>query len=637
LSIKRKFAVGAEIIPEAGIHFRLWAPGKKTIDVILFKGIDKPGDRFKLDKKENGFFEGIVPPAAAESMYKFSIDGSDDYYPDPASRFQPFGPHGPSQVIDYNSFDWTDTQWKGINNNNVIIYEMHIGTFTSEGTWKAAEEKLPYLAETGINLLEIMPVAEFPGEFGWGYDGVAFFAPTRLYGKPDDFKSFINNAHRHGIAVILDVVYNHLGPDGNYLAKYSDYYITDKYSNDWGSAINYDGNYSQPVREFFKTNARFWIEEYHLDGLRLDATQDIFDASDVHILAEIHDEVRNASHGRNTFIVTENEPQNCLLVKDRDKGGIGFDAMWNDDFHHSAIVALTGKNEAYYTDYYGNPQEFVSALKYGFLYQGQFYKWQKKRRGRPAFDLDPDKIVIFIQNHDQVANSSRGYRIDKLASPGNLRAMTALMFLAPQTPMLFQGQEFGSSSPFLYFADHKKDLADAVNKGRKEFLSQFRSIATEEMQSLLINPNSKETLRKCKLDHSEVSKNNEIYRLHKDLIQLRKKDPAINHKDIDGAVLGERCFVIRYFSAEGDDRLLFINLGIDLNLNPAPEPLLAPVEGGAWKILWSSEDPVYGGGGTAPLETKENWWIPGNAAVLLKCKEVENKNEKDTKKNIMGQ
>jgi maltooligosyltrehalose trehalohydrolase len=637
LSIKRKFAVGAEIIPEAGIHFRLWAPGKKTIDVILFKGIDKPGDRFKLDKKENGFFEGIVPPAAAESMYKFSIDGSDDYYPDPASRFQPFGPHGPSQVIDYNSFDWTDTQWKGINNNNVIIYEMHIGTFTSEGTWKAAEEKLPYLAETGINLLEIMPVAEFPGEFGWGYDGVAFFAPTRLYGKPDDFKSFINNAHRHGIAVILDVVYNHLGPDGNYLAKYSDYYITDKYSNDWGSAINYDGNYSQPVREFFKTNARFWIEEYHLDGLRLDATQDIFDASDVHILAEIHDEVRNASHGRNTFIVTENEPQNCLLVKDRDKGGIGFDAMWNDDFHHSAIVALTGKNEAYYTDYYGNPQEFVSALKYGFLYQGQFYKWQKKRRGRPAFDLDPDKIVIFIQNHDQVANSSRGYRIDKLASPGNLRAMTALMFLAPQTPMLFQGQEFGSSSPFLYFADHKKDLADAVNKGRKEFLSQFRSIATEEMQSLLINPNSKETFMKCKLDHSEVSKNNEIYRLHKDLIQLRKKDPAINHKDIDGAVLGERCFVIRYFSAEGDDRLLFINLGIDLNLNPAPEPLLAPVEGGAWKILWSSEDPVYGGGGTAPLETKENWWIPGNAAVLLKCKEVEKKNEKDTKKNIMGQ
>jgi maltooligosyltrehalose trehalohydrolase len=635
LRFNRKFPFGAEIILNEGTNFRVWAPGKKTVDLVIFSGKDRSAEKYRLNgSSEDGYFEVTMPSLAAGTLYKFALNGVDDYYPDPASRFQPFGPHGPSEVVDYNSFKWTDQQWKGIDNNDLIIYEMHIGTFTKEGTWKSAEEKLQYLSDTGINLLEIMPVAEFPGEFGWGYDGVSLFAPTRLYGRPDDFKSFINTAHNLGIGVILDVVYNHLGPDGNYLGKFSDSYTTDKYETDWGAAINYDGKGSRGVREFYKSNARFWIDEYNLDGLRLDATQDIFDDSEVHILAEIHDDIRRTAK-RSTYIVTENEPQNCILVQDRDKGGIGFDGMWNDDFHHTAMVALTGKREAYYTDYYGSAQEFVSAIKHGFLYQGQFYKWQKKRRGRPSFDLDPTKLVHFIQNHDQIANSGRGLRIDKLSSPGLLRAITAVMMLGPQTPMLFQGQEFGSSAPFYYFADHKKELAEQVRDGRREFLSQFRSIASKKMQAVLIDPGSKDAFLKCQLDHSEVEKNKGIYDLHKDLIHLRRTDPVLKLRNVDGAVLSESCFIIRFFEGE-EDRLLIVNLGIDLDLSPAPEPLLAPVEGRNWEILWSSEDPSYGGGATPSLEIKYGWIIPGYCAVLLKPEKFKDNNEKDSKKNFLG-
>jgi maltooligosyltrehalose trehalohydrolase len=634
LKIIRNYIVGAEISGNEGVHFRVWAPGKDSVDVVLFENIDTPGKTFSLKKEEDGYYGGIVSSARAGTLYKFMLNGIKDYYPDPASRFQPFGPHGPSQVIDINSFKWSDDGWKGINVIDVIIYEMHIGTFTSGGTWRSAEERLEYLAYTGINLLEVMPVAEFPGEFGWGYDGVSLYAPTRLYGEPDDFKSFINTAHNLGIGVILDVVYNHFGPDGNYLGKYSDNYTTEKYKNDWGAAINYDGENSKPVRDFFKLNARYWIEEYHLDGLRLDATQNIYDESNPHILTEVQSVARDAAKGRGIFIVTENEPQDSILAMKKSEGGYGFDAMWNDDFHHSAMVALTGRREAYYTDYNGTPQEFISAFKYGFLYQGQHYKWQKQNRGKSAFKLTSENMVHFIQNHDQIANSGRGFRLDKLSSPADLRAMTAIMFLGRQLPMLFQGQEFGSSSPFLYFADHKRDLGDNIRTGRKEFLTQFRSIASEEMLHLLTDPGDKSTFEICKLDHSEVNKHSDIYKFHRDLIKLRRNTPFIKSTRIDGAVMGDRCFVIRYFS-EGDDGLLFVNFGNDLNLSPVPEPLVAPVEGKTWELLWSSESPDYGGSGIAEMELDENWIISGHSAVLLRAVKIRKKDEKNNQKNNM--
>jgi maltooligosyltrehalose trehalohydrolase len=551
--------------------------------------------------------------------YRFRLDGEGALYPDPASRFQPEGPHGPSQIVDPSRFAWSDRAWRGAGPQGQVVYEMHIGTFTREGTWESAARQLPELAALGVTVLEIMPVADFPGGFGWGYDGVNLFAPCRLYGTPDDFRRFVDQAHAAGLGVILDVVYNHIGPDGNYLGQFSDTYFTAKYANEWGDALNFDGEQSEPVRDYFLANARCWIEEYHLDGLRLDATQQMFDESTVHIMAEIVNAVRAAAAGRATFVVGENEPQEVRLVRPAEQGGYGLDALWNDDFHHSAMVALTGRSEAYYTDYRGAPQEFISAVKWGFLYQGQHYSWQKIRRGTPALDLPPSCFIHFIQNHDQVANSATGQRFHELTSPGRYRAMTALLLLAPGTPMLFQGQEFAASSPFFFFADHQPELATLVAEGRRKFLSQFRSLTARDALTRVPEPHDARMFERCKLDFSERDTHREAYNLHRDLLRLRRDDPglAATRRKLDGAVLGASSFVLRYFTEVGQDRLLLVNLGRELRLSPCPEPLLAPPLGRQWKIAWSSEDPRYGGGGMAPLDTEDNWRVPGEAAVLL--------------------
>lgn len=577
-----------------------------------------PADVHRLQPEPNGYHALHVPKALPGMYYKFGL--GQNAFPDPASRFQPLGPHGPSQIIDPGSFSWSDQDWKGLPREKQVIYEMHLGTFTAEGTFLAAAAELAELARIGITMVELMPVADFPGCFGWGYDGVNLFAPSRLYGTPDDLRAFVNRAHEVGIGVILDVVYNHLGPDGNYLKEFSKDYFTDRYLNEWGEPLNFDGPNSGPVREFFITNAGYWIDEFHLDGLRLDATQQIFDSSPVHVMTEIVRKVRQCAQGRATYIVAENEPQHSRLVRDETKGGYGMDSLWNDDFHHSAIVALTGRNEAYYTDYQGAPQEFISAIKYGYLFQGQRYQWQKKRRGLPAFDLHPNQFVTFIQNHDQIANSLRGTRVHHLTSPGRYKALTALLLLGPSTPMLFQGQEFAASTPFYYFADHNPELARMVAKGRHEFLRQFPTIASPECQKLLADPSNQDTYLRCKLDFAEREKHSKIYQLHQDLLRLRREDPVLSRprpRGVDGAVLGPEAFVLRFFAEDGLDRLLLVNLGRDLHLEPAPEPLLAPVENCSWTTLWSSEAPAYGGCGTPPLETEETWLIPGHAAVLL--------------------
>ncbi|HWI55870.1 MAG TPA: malto-oligosyltrehalose trehalohydrolase, partial [Bacillota bacterium] len=551
-------------------------------------------------------------------FYKFQLQ--DGLFPDPASRFQPEGPHGASEIVDSGLFKWADTRWPGVRRQGQVIYEMHVGTFTPEGTWAGAMEQLPELAELGITVIELMPVAEFPGRFGWGYDGVDLFAPTHLYGIPDEFRAFVDRAHQLGIGVILDVVYNHLGPDGNYLKHFSEHYFTDRYQNEWGEPINFDGEHCSPVREFFITNAAYWIEEFHLDGLRLDATQQIFDASPNHILGALSRRVREAGKGRATYLVGENEPQHTKLVRPFEAGGYGLDALWNDDFHHSAMVALTGRNEAYYCDYRGTPQEFISAMKWGYLYQGQWYSWQQKRRGTPSFDLLPEQFVNYLQNHDQVANSLHGMRLHQMASAGRVRALTALLLLGPGTPMLFQGQEFAASSPFLYFADHHPELAGLVAKGRREFLQQFPSIACPESDAYIAQPDSVETFHRSKLDLAERQKHKHFYDLHRDLLRLRREGPVFSRPrpgQVDGAVLGPEAFALRFFGDKGQDRLLLVNLGVDVHLHPAPEPLLAPVEGTCWAVEWSSESPRYGGCGTPPLENEGNWRILGQAVVVL--------------------
>jgi maltooligosyltrehalose trehalohydrolase len=465
-----------------------------------------------------------------------------------------------------------------------------------------------------------MPVAEFPGRFGWGYDGVFLFAPTRLYGTPDDFRRFVDAAHAAGLAVILDVVYNHLGPDGNVLLEFSPDYFSDRYDNEWGKPLNFDSHDSGPVRDFFVANAEYWIRDFHIDGLRLDATQGIQDQSEEHILKEIGQGVRAAANGRATIVSHENESQHAHMIRPVERGGLGLDGAWNDDFHHAALVALTGRNEAYYSDHHGRPQEFISSAKYGYLFQGQRYSWQEMRRGTPAFDLEPWRFIAFLENHDQVANTLYGQRCHQMTSPGRYRALTALLLLGPGTPLLFQGQEFASSTPFFYFADHKPDLAADVKRGRAKFLTQFRRLDHPGLVDEILDQSDQHTFEKCKLDFGERAKHAEAYRLHKDLLALRKTDPVFReqlHRGLDGAVLGDRAFVLRFFGASEPDRLLLVNLGCDLYLNQAPEPLLAPPHGCGWDILWSSEDRAYGGCGTPPPETFDGWHVMGEAAMVL--------------------
>ncbi|MBV9760635.1 MAG: malto-oligosyltrehalose trehalohydrolase [Acidobacteriaceae bacterium] len=617
LSVARRISVGAETGDETGTHFRVWAPQRKSV-VVVFENESTPAP---LEAEPGGYFSGFAQHAAAGTSYKLQLDGG-EAYPDPASRFQPQGPHGWSQVIDAEKFAWTDAGWAGARLKGQVIYELHLGTFTREGTWAAAAAKLEYLRDTGITVIEVMPVADFPGRFGWGYDGVQPYAPAKIYGAPDDMRSFVNRAHSVGLAVILDVVYNHFGPDGNYVTKFSPFYVTDKYKTDWGQAINFDAEHSGPVREFFRENAAYWIREFHLDGLRLDATQDIHDESNPHILAEISEAARGAAGKQKAILlIGENEPQDTRLIRPIDEGGYGLDALWNDDYHHSATVALTGKADAYYTDYRGTPQEFLSAVKYGYLYQGQWYRWQKKRRGSSTLGLPRAAMVTFIQNHDQVANSARGQRIQEHGAAGTVKAMTALTLLAPGTPMLFQGQEFAASAPFLFFADHKPELAEKIREGRVEFLEQWRSLRLPEMRKCFEDPAAASTFERSKLDHAEVQKHAEMYALHCDLLRLRREDPVISRQGedgIDGAVLSDSCLMVRFFSPNfRNDRLLVVNLGVELHLDPAPEPLLGPPANSEWVSLWSSEDPAYGGCGTAPLDGKTNWRIPGQAAVVL--------------------
>jgi maltooligosyltrehalose trehalohydrolase len=618
LGVRRRLPCGADC-QERGVHFRVWAPARQQVEVVL----ENHGLRaFALEPERNGYFSALVPDARPGTLYRYRLDGT-DRFPDLASRFQPEGVHGPSQVIDPDAFRWTDDEWRGPDKDRAVVYELHVGTFTREGTWEAAARELAELRRAGITVIEVMPVADFAGRFGWGYDGVALYAPTRLYGHPDDFRRFVDRAHAEGLAVILDVVYNHVGPDGAYFRSYAPAFFTKRYENDWGESLNFDGKDAGPVRDFFVANAGYWIDEFHIDGLRLDATDNIQDASPTHVIAELTARARERAGGRRTLIVAENERQDVTLVQPAARGGCGVDALWNDDFHHAASVALTGRREAYYTDYFGTPQELISALKRGYLYQGQYYSWQRRRRGSPTADLTSDAFVAYIQNHDQVANSANGLRVHQLSSPGRVRAMTAVLLLGPAIPMLFQGQEFGASAPFLFFADHKPDLAESVRSGRRQFLSQFRSIATPEAQARLADPGDPATFERCKLDFAERERHRATYELHRDLLALRHDDPVFSRRParpVDGAVLGASAFVVRFFADDhAQDRLVLVNLGRDLTLGSVPEPLLAPSAGCRWRLLWSSEDPRYGGSGTPEVDTEDGWRIPGEAAVVLAC------------------
>jgi maltooligosyltrehalose trehalohydrolase len=609
---RRALSAGVELSEPDRAHARVWAPACRSVAFV----VDGSEDVTPLDREPDGHFSGSVDRVGDGTRYWYRLDDG-RLRPDPASRFQPDGPHGPSQVVDPARFAWTDGAWRGPAVGREVLYEMHVGTFTREGTWRAAARELDELASVGITVIEMMPVADFPGRWGWGYDGVNLYAPTRLYGTPDDLRAFVDRAHALGVSVILDVVYNHFGPDGNYLGEFSPDYFTRKYRNDWGEAINFEG--PAPVREYFVQNAGYWIDEFHLDGLRLDATQDVHDKSPDHVLAAAVRRAREAAGRRRIYIAAENEPQHARLVRPPDRGGFGADALWNDDYHHTAVARLTGRREAYYQDYTGTPQELVACVKYGYLYQGQWYAWQRKRRGTPALDLPHRAFIHYLENHDQVANSGRGQRLHQLSAPGAFRALTALTLLGPQTPLLFQGQEFSSSAPFVYFVDHHAALREPIREGRLEFLSQFPSLRDPDAVERVPSPGDEASFYGSKLDFAERERHAEAYALHRDLLALRHGDPVIGSardRFVDAAVLRDDLFALRYAAGEAGDRLLVVNLGRAVDLFAVPEPLVAPPEGATWRLRWCSESPRYGGAGVPATTPNAVWHIPGQCAIL---------------------
>ncbi|HEY4239200.1 MAG TPA: malto-oligosyltrehalose trehalohydrolase [Kofleriaceae bacterium] len=596
----RRTPLGAELVtePEAGVSFRVWAPPWERVTVVI------EGDReIALAREADGeHWTGFAPELAAGARYRVRLGADPQLHADPASRYQPDGPSGPSVVVDPRAFRWTDGAWRGVEAH--VVYELHLGTFTRAGTWAAAAQHLPYLAELGVTTLEVMPVHEFAGAHGWGYDGVNLFAPHARYGTPDDFRAFVDRAHALGLGVILDVVYNHFGPSGNSLFTFAPSYRHRERANDWGDALNFDGEQNAGVREFFLANAAQWIGEYHLDGLRLDATQAIHDSSTPHILAQLGAAARAAAGDRRIWLVAENEPQDAALVRDH-----GIDAMWNDDFHHTARVAATGSVDGYLHDYAGSAQELLSAVKHGFLFQGQRYAWQQQPRGTPARGLAPTTFVHFLENHDQVANFGGGDRLATLAQPGVLRALAALVCLTPPIPMLFQGQETGARAPWTFFADHGGELGRLVREGRAKFMTQFDTLASPEAQAALPDPTAAATFAACILDEAERDFARPVPRFYKDLLTLRRE---VVGADLDGAVLGPRALAIRYPA-----RLLIVNLGPTIARGSLAEPLVAPLPGTGWRTRWSSEDPAHGGAGTAPVFAAVGVRIPAHAAVLL--------------------
>jgi maltooligosyltrehalose trehalohydrolase len=609
---------GAFIDASGVAHFKVWAPDAAEIDVV---GADRDEVLHRLTRRDEGYFVGTTDQLPAGTLYRYRVDGTGPW-PDPWSRFQPEGPHGPSQLVAPDNFSWSDSDWQGMALAGQVLYELHVGTFTQEGTFDAACDRLGWLKDIGVTLIELLPVAEFPGRWNWGYDGVQLYAPFHGYGDPEALKRFVDAAHALGIGVILDVVYNHLGPDGNYLRCFSPLFFSTKHKTDWGEPLNFDGPQCAGARELIVANAAYWVREFHLDGFRLDATQMIFDDSDEHVVAALTAAARAAAAPRSIVVIAEDERQRTEYLKKPEAGGHDLDALWNDDFHHAARVALTGSRDGYYHDFTGRAQELLSAVRHGFLFQGQYHHWQKQRRGSPLRNMPATVCVHFLQNHDQVGNTHRGSRLHPVVHPGRYRALTAVLLLGPQTPLLFMGQEFGSSRPFDFFADHSGPLAEAVSEGRLAFMKQFRTYAASETQKAMADPAAKSTFENSKLDWREAETNLSAVALHRDLLRVRREDPVIAAQDwrrIDGSVLSEHAFLIRWYDDTHGDRLLVVNLERELVLEPNPEPLLAPVSAAGWKLEWTSEDSCYGGmGARDPVTDDQQWRIPANSATLLR-------------------
>ncbi len=577
-------------VTASGVRYHTWC--RENREVIL----EINGSRLlPMPREDGGIHTAFDTQGRAGDTYKFRLECGESF-PDPEARSQAGTVHEASLVVDPTTFNWNDGAWKRPAFRDLVIYEMHVGTFTQEGTFRAAITKLPHLRALGVNALEIMPVADFPGARNWGYDGVLIYAPARVYGSPDDLRALVDAAHASGIAVILDVVYNHLGPSGNYLARFSRDFFTDRHYTPWGQAFNFDGANSRSVRDFFVRNPIYWMEEFHIDGFRFDATHAILDDSKPHIFEEFTETI----HALGGYAIAEDSENEARMLRAVSDGGYGFDAVWADDFHHTVRVSQTAEKSSYFQDFHGTTEEVVETLQHGWFYRGQQSARRKRKRGTECDRLPPQQFVHCISNHDQAGNRAFGERLSATVSPAGYRALSAMICLTPFTPMLFMGQEWDASTPFQFFTDHEPELGALITAGRRKEFADFPEFSDERALEKIPDPQAEETFLRSKLDWSELSSepHAQMFALYRECLAQRRerglfRPPARDGWRVELAEFGVG--IILFEGQEANHLLLF-------DLSGGHRGALKTRGGERWELLLSSNEIRFGGDGRASFD-----------------------------------
>ncbi|HEY9848129.1 MAG TPA: malto-oligosyltrehalose trehalohydrolase [Leptolyngbyaceae cyanobacterium] len=582
--------IGSDYLGNGRCQFTVWAPSHEDVAVQI---VSPESRLIPMQKDEWGYFKVLAEGIEPGTLYYYKIAGETDR-PDPASQYQPKDVHGPSQVVDRSTIQWNDANWSGVPLEEMIIYELHVGTFTPEGTFEAIIPRLKELHELGVNAIEIMPVAQFPGDRNWGYDGVYPFAVQSSYGGPEGLKKLVDAAHQEGISIVLDVVYNHFGPEGNYTSQYGPYF-TEMYKTPWGMALNFDDIYSYGVRNYFIKNALYWFENYHIDALRLDAVHAIFDFGAKHFLQELAEEVTALSKRarRKFYLIAESDLNDVRVIRDRESGGYGIDAQWSDDFHHILHVLLTGEQKGYYKDF-GSCQQMAKILKEGFVYTWEYSPHRRRYHGNDPSDRPAHQFVVCTQNHDQVGNRMMGERLTHLVSFEALKLAAGVMLISPYVPMLFMGEEYGEEAPFLYFVSHTDpDLVEAVKQGRKREFTEFHA----EEEGEFIDPFSTDAFQKSKLQwhKRKEGKHKALLELHQHLIHLRRTMPVLKNLDKDNleatALEEEKIVFLRRSDSTGNQIFCIMNFNQnEVNCPTSP--------GGIWRKILDSADSKWMGSGS---------------------------------------
>jgi maltooligosyltrehalose trehalohydrolase len=606
-----------------GFRCRVWAPERERVDVVLHPRSELER-QVPLERTSDGYHGGRLD-AAAGMRYAYLLDGEGPF-PDPASRYQPEGVHGSSALVDPRPFVWSDSSWQGRRIDDLVIYEIHVGAFSPEGTYAGIINRLGYLSQLGVTAIELMPLAQFSGRRNWGYDGVDLFAPARCYGTPDDLRRLVDAAHRAGLAVLLDVVYNHLGPDGAYLSKFSPYYFSDTHHTPWGQAINLDGAHAAHVRSFFIDNALHWIHEYHVDGLRLDATHALIDDSPRHFLAELAERVHGSAGARTVLLIAEDNRNLAAVITSPSAGGWGLDAVWADDFHHHARRLVAGDADGCFQDFSGATGDLAATLRRGWFYTGQSSAYRRRQRGTDPAGVPVERIIIYLQNHDQIGNRAFGDRLHHNIDPAVFRALSALLLLAPETPLLFMGQEWAAGSPFLYFTDHRSELGALVAEGRRAEFSRFTAFADPCGREDIPDPQADATFVGSILDWQERLRepHSAVERLYRALIGLRRHDAALA-ASTSGCSFEVEAFDVDTIglvrkAAGAAELLLIVRLRGAGTLVAGAWKAIDP--GAKWQLVMTTEDARYAEAPMPPVidttAARLTLRFPRPAAVILR-------------------